>query len=198
MNRSLRVLVADDELDTREFLQEMLTRMGHQVAVAQTGRQLLDLARVSEPELVVADIKMPDMDGIEAAETLNRERKVPFILVSGHHDPDLLRRATAQPVMAYLIKPITQSDLEAAIPVALMRFEQYIEARKETEAVKQALEERKLVERAKGSIMRRLRVDEEESFRLLRKMSSTQNRKLPDVARTILQAEEVFMDLERL
>jgi response regulator NasT len=198
MNRSLRVIVADDERDTREYLQEMLTRLGHQVAVAQTGKQLLELARVSEAELVVADIKMPDMDGIEAAEAINRERKVPFILVSGHHDPELVRRATAQPVMSYLIKPITQSDLETAIPVALARFEQYVEARKETETIKQALEERKLVERAKGAIMRRLHVDEEESFRLLRKMSSTQNRKLPDVARVILQSEEIFADLERL
>jgi response regulator NasT len=196
MNRPLRILVADDERDTREYLQELLTRLGYQVAAAQTGSQMVELARAAAPDLIVADIKMPDMDGIAAAEIINRERETPVILVSGHHDAALVQRATQQPVMAYLVKPIKQSDVETAVAVAMARFEQYHLAREEAKNLKQALEERKFVERAKGAVMRRLSVGEEEAFRLLRKLSSTQNQKVIDIAQLVLQAEEVFKQLE--
>lgn len=198
MSRALRVLVADDERDTREYLQEMLTRLGHQVVAAQTGQQLLELARVGNPDLVVTDVKMPDMDGLTAAARINEQREVPIILVSGHHDADLLARAADQLVLAYLVKPVKQPDVEAALVVTLARFEHYQAVRKEAHDLKQALEERKLIERAKGAIMRRLGVDEQESFRRMKKMSSEQNRKLIEIAHTVLQAEDVYRQLDRL
>jgi response regulator NasT len=198
MNRSLRVLVADDERDTREYLQEMLQRLGHQVVGAQTGRQLVELARGGEPDLLITDIKMPDMDGIDAVAEVNRLRETPAILLTGHHDASLMERATQQLVMAYLIKPVKQSDIEAAIAVALARFEQYRLTRKEANSLKQALEERKLIERAKGAVMRRLSVDEEDAFRRLIRLSMDQNRKLIDSAHTVLQAEEIFQIMDRM
>jgi AmiR/NasT family two-component response regulator len=131
MNQSLRVLVAEDERDTRESLQEMLWRLGHQVLGAQTGRQLVELARAGAPDLIITAIKMPDMDGIDAVAEVNRLRQTPAILLTGHHDASLLERATQQLVMAYLIKPVKPADIEAAVAVALARFEQYRQARRE-------------------------------------------------------------------
>jgi response regulator NasT len=198
MNRSLRVLVADDERDIREYLQEMLQRQGHQVVGAQTGRQLLKLARAGEPDLIITDIRMPDMDGIDAVAEVNRLRETPAILISSYHDAPLIERATQQLIFAYLIKPFEQSDVEAAVAVALARFEQYRLARREADSLKQALEERKLIERAKGAVMRRLSVDEQEAFRRLKRLSSEQNRKLIDIARIVLQAEEIFQLMDRV
>jgi len=198
MTTALRIVVADDERDTREYLRDMLTRMGHTVVTADTGRHLLELAQAGEPDLILTDIRMPDMDGIEAAVQINQVRPVPVILLSGYHDAELLERAKAEHMMAYLIKPIKQADVEAAMSVALARFEEYRQARRQTDELTQALEERKLVERAKGVVMRRLRVDEQEAFRRLKKLTSHQNRKLAEVARTVLQVDEVFQQMDQM
>src|SRR5262245_54690079 len=123
MTRALRIALADDERDTREYLTQLLTRLGHQVVSASTGQQLVELAKVGEPDLIITDIKMPDLDGIDAAELINQQRETPAILVTGHHSPELLKRATGTHVMAYLLKPIEPPDVEAAIAVALARFE---------------------------------------------------------------------------
>ena len=198
MTTALRIVVADDERDTREYLRDMLTRMGHTVVTADTGRHLLELAQAGEPDLILTDIRMPDMDGIEAAVQINQVRPVPVILLSGYHDAELLERAKAEHLMAYLIKPIKQADVEAAMSVALARFEDYRQSRRQNDELTQALEERKLVERAKGVVMRRLRVDEQEAFRRLKKLSSHQNRKLADIARTVLQVDEVFQQMDQM
>ena len=121
-----------------------------------------------------------------------------MILVSAHHDPEFIRRAEADHILAYLIKPIKQADVEAAMSVALARFEEYRQARRQSDELAQALEERKLVERAKGIVMRRLRVDEQEAFRRLKKLSSHQNRKLAEIARTVLQVDEVFQQMDQM
>ena len=122
--------------------------------------------------MVITDIKMPDMDGIDAAAQIYRDAAVPVILVSAHHDPATVRRADAEYVMAYLVKPIKQADLEPAIAIALRRFGQFQALRKEAADLKQALEDRKLVERAKGAVMRRMRLDEQDAFRRPRKLAS--------------------------
>jgi response regulator NasT len=197
MTRPLRILVADDERDTREFLQQMLARQGHQAGGVGTGRQLAEVARQVEPDLIVTDIKMPDMDGIEAAEAVNRDREIPVILVSAYHDDELLARAGAAPIMAYLIKPVSPADVEAALAVAMARFAQYKAARAEAASLRQALEDRELIERAKGATMRRLAVDEDEAFRRLRKLATYHNLKLVEAARRVLQAEDVFAPMDR-
>src|SRR5262245_58430636 len=198
MSRSLRVAIADDERDTREYLQELLTRLGHQVVAAETGKQLLEQCRLLGPDLVITDIKMPDMDGIEAAEAVSSHKETPVILVSGHLDAGLLRRAEADHIMSYLIKPVSQADVEAAVALAMHRFEQYQAVRKEARDLKHALEDRKVIERAKGVVMKRLGVDEQEAFRRLKRMASGQNRKLIEVGQAILAAEEVFHQMDDL
>jgi len=201
MNRlhsSLRIVVADDERDVGQFFEKLLNQLGHEVvAVAATGRQLVEMCRATRPDLVLTDVQMPDMDGIEAAALLNRERPVPVILVSGDPDDSLLTRAGADHVMGYLAKPVKLADLQIAITLALRHFEHVQRMARETADLRQALEDRKIIERAKGAIMRRLRVDEGEAYRRLRKRASDQNRKLIEVAQEVLSAEQAFYELER-
>ena len=188
---SLRVAVADDEPDMREYFQKSLSRLGHKVvAVIHNGRELVEQCRALHPDLVITDIKMPDMDGIEAAIQIYRERPVPVILVSAYHDATLIERAEADHILGYLVKPIKQADLEPAINLAVRRFEQFQELRKEADDLRQALEDRKVIERAKGIIMRRGRLDEQDAFRRLQKLASEKSRKLVEVAQMILIAEE--------
>ena len=191
MNRALKIVVADDELDMRDYFQQILPLLGHQVlGVARTGRELVDLCAATHPDLVITDIKMPDMDGIDAATQIYRQAAIPVILVSAYHDAEFIRRAEADHIMAYLVKPIKQADLEPAIGIAMRRFEQFQALRKETADLKQALEDRKVIEKAKGILMKKTGLDEHDAFRRLQKLASDKNRKLIDIAQMILIAEE--------
>jgi two-component system, response regulator PdtaR len=193
MNRALKIVVADDELDMRDYFQQILPLLGHQVlGVARTGRELVDLCNATHPDLVITDIKMPDMDGIDAAAQIYRQAAIPVILVSAYHDAEFIRRAEADHIMAYLVKPIKQADLEPAIGIAMRRFEQFQALRKETADLKQALEDRKVIEKAKGILMKKAGLDEHDAFRRLQKLASDKNRKLIDIAQTILTAEEAL------
>lgn len=193
MNRSLRIAVADDEPDMQDYYRTILPRLGHQVvAVAGNGRQLLELCREARPDLVILDIKMPDLDGIDAATELYRMSPVPVILVSAYQEPELIARAEADHILAYLVKPIKQADLQPAISLATRRFEQFQALRQEAESLKQALEDRKLIERAKGVLMKRAGMSEEDAFRRMQKLASSKNQRLIEIARTILTADEAF------
>lgn len=193
MTRSLRIVIADDERNVYEYLQEILPLLGHQVVgVAQTGRQLIDLCRTLHPDLVITDIKMPEMDGLEAAEEIYRHQPVPILLLSCHHDPELLERAEKCDVLAYLIKPIKQGDLEPAIRIAAQRFEQIQSLHREAANLRQTLEERKIIERAKGVLMKQSALTEDEAFRRLQKVAMDSNRKLIDVAHMVLAVGDVF------
>jgi two-component system, response regulator PdtaR len=193
----LRIAVADDEPDIRQFFQELLPQLGHEVvAVAATGWQLVEQCRSVRPDLVITDIRMPDLDGIRAAEAINRDPPVPVILVTAYHETDLLAQVTGDHVMAYLSKPAKPVDLQAAIGLAMLRFEHFQTLCREAASLRQALEDRKLIERAKGAVMKRLRVDEDEAFRRLQRLASTQNRKLIEVAQQVVGAEEMFRQLD--
>jgi two-component system, response regulator PdtaR len=196
--RSLRIAVADDERDMRQFFQELLPHLGHEVvAVAENGQELVQQCRATDPDLVIADIKMPDVDGIEAAAGVNRQKPVPVILVTAHHDAEVLAGAGVEAIMAYLVKPVKPPDLKAAIALAVLRFEHLRQLSQETATLRQTLEDRKVVERAKGVVMKRLRVDEPDAFRRLRKLAADHNRKLIEVAQEVLTADELFRALEK-
>jgi len=197
MNRQLRIAVADDELDMRDYLQAILPCFGHVVvAVASTGRELVEKCRTERPDLVITDIKMPDMDGIDAIVELGREEPIPAILVSAYHDPELFERTKGEHILAYLVKPIKQADLEAAITIAMQRFEQFRALRREAGALRQALEDRKLIERAKGILMKRAGLDEEAAFLRLQRVARESSQKMVEVARTIMKAEATFQPPE--
>jgi response regulator NasT len=187
MNRPLRIVVADDEPRIQQYFRRILPLLGHQVvAVAQTGRELVDLCRSHQPDLIITDIKMSEMDGIEAAVQICNERPLPIILVSAYHDTELIERAEANHVLAYLIKPIKQAHLEPAIALAVRRFEQFQALRQEAADLRQALADRKKIERAKGVLMRQAKLDEEEAFRRMQKMARDRNQKLVEVAEIVL------------
>lgn len=193
MTKSLRIAVADDEVDMRDYFERILPRLGHTVAaVAENGRQLVEHVRLQKPDLVITDIKMPEMDGIEAANVIAQTAAVPVILVSAFHDPQLIARAEEDHVLAYLVKPIKHADLETAIAIAMRRFDQFQTLRQEASDLRQALDDRKVIERAKGILMRRTGLDENEAFRRLQKVSSEHNKKLVDVARSILLTEDLM------
>ena len=196
ITKPLRIAIADDEPDVRQFFRELLPYLGHElVAEAADGRQLADRCRDVHPDLLITDVRMPVLDGISAAEEVNRLGPVPVILVTAHHDPDTLARAGADWVMAYLAKPAKPVDLEAAIQLAMLRFAHFQMLKREAEDLRQALEDRKVIERAKGAIMRRLGVGEDDAFRRLRTSASSRNLKLIEAARQVIAAEAVFADL---
>jgi response regulator NasT len=193
MTQPLRIAVADDEPDMRDYFLKILPRLGHQVVgAAQNGEELVKLCRATHPNLVITDIKMPDMDGIDAAMRIYQEEPLPVILVSAYHDAALIRRAEADHVMGYLVKPLKQADLEPTIALAMRRFEQFQELRKESADLRQALEDRKVIERAKGALMKRGGLDEQGAFQRLQKLASDKNLKMAVVARMIVLAEEAF------
>jgi response regulator NasT len=191
MSRILRMAVADDEGEMVEYYRETLTSLGHQVvATAATGKELIERCRTSHPDLVLTDLKMPDMDGIDAAKQIYRAQPIPVILVSAYHDARLLERAEADYILAYLVKPIKRADLEPAIAIAMRRFEQFQELRKQAADLQQALNDRKVIERAKGILMKVGDLDEAAAFRRLQKLASDNNKKLVEVAQMILFTEE--------
>jgi two-component system, response regulator PdtaR len=193
MSRALRIAVADDEPDMQDYFRTILPLLGHEVvAVAGTGRELVESCRATPPDLVITDIKMPDMDGIEAACQIDRDGPIPVILVSAYHDAEFTHRAEADHVLAYLVKPIKQSDLVPAIAIAIRRFEQFQALSKEAADLKQALDDRKTIEKAKGILMRKTGLDEADAFRRLQKLASDKNQKLVAIARMILTAEEAY------
>lgn len=193
MTKHLRIAVADDELDMREYLQRFLPRLGHEVVAAvENGRQLVEACHELAPDLVITDIKMPELDGIEAAASIFRDRPTPVILVSAFHDPELIERAEQDHVMAYLVKPIKLADLETAIAISMRRYEQFQSLRREATDLRQALEDRKIIERAKGVLMKKLKLDEHDAFRRLQKISNERNLKLVDVANTLLLSEQIL------
>ena len=189
----LRIAVADDEPDMQEYFEKILPRLGHEVvSVAENGKQLVEHCRKLHPDLVITDIKMPEMDGIEAAEAIFHDRAVPVILVSAHHDTQLIDRAESNHILAYLVKPIKQVDLEPAISIAVRRFRQFQAVHEEAASLRQALEDRKIIERAKGILMKRAGLDESEAFRRLQKLASERNIKLIEIAESVVTAEEAF------
>ncbi|HEY64100.1 MAG TPA: response regulator [Caldilineae bacterium] len=187
-----RVVIADDESLIRLDLREMLTNLGYLVVgEVGDGRSAVNLARELKPDIVIMDIKMPDMDGIEAAKILTEERIAPVLLLSAYSQQDLVERAREAGVVGYLVKPIRETDLAPAIEVALARFREFLEMQKQVDDLKEALETRKLVDRAKGILMDRQGLTEAEAFRKIQKMSMNNRKPMKEVAWAIILAHQV-------
>ena len=158
---------------------------------ARTGRELIEHCQQFQPELVVSDIKMPDLDGIDAAEEIYRNQPIPIILISDLLDADLVQRASHQHIiMACLVKPIKDTDLGPTITIAWERFREFETLRQETIGLKQSLEDRTIIDRAKGIIMRHTGLAEPEAFRRLQKSASSRSIKLIEIATMIVAADE--------
>jgi len=186
-----RVIIADDESIIRMDLREMLTNLGYLVVgEAGDGRSAVNLARELRPDVAILDIKMPDMDGIEAARILTEEKIAPVVLLTAYSQWELVERAKEAGVVGYITKPMRESDLAPAIEVAMARFSELRAMEKEVGDLKKALETRKLVDRAKGILMDTQGLTEAEAFRKIQKMSMNTRRPMKDVAEAIILAHQ--------
>lgn len=199
MNRSTdtwRIIIADDESLIRLDLREMLTHIGYDVvAEAGDGRTAMDLARKLRPDLVIMDIKMPDLDGIAAAEELTRERIAPVVLLTAYSDQSLVDRARAAGVVGYVVKPFREAELMPVIELSRARFEEFRTMEREVGNLKEALETRKVIERAKGVLMETHGLRESEAFHRIRKTSMDARKSMKEVAEAILLAHDMEFTL---
>jgi len=187
-----RIVIADDESIIRMDLREMLVGLGYQVVgEAADGRTTLELARTLRPDLVIMDIKMPEMDGIAAAEALTAERLAPVLLLTAFSESDLIARATQAGVSYYLVKPFREAELLPAIEIALSRYREFVDLQREVTDLKDALETRKIVERAKGVLMETQEISEAEAFHRIRKASMDSRKSMRQVAEAILLTHEM-------
>ena len=187
-----RVIIADDESIIRMDLREMLVNLGYDVVgEASDGRTALDLALKLQPDLVILDIKMPQLDGIEAARVLAEERVAPVILLTAYSEQQLIERAKEAGVAGYLVKPFRESELMPVIEVARARFDELRRLEQEVGDLKDALETRKLVERAKGILMEVHGLKEAEAFGRMRRASMDHRKSMREIAEAILLTHQV-------
>jgi len=186
-----RVLIAEDEVVPRLDLKETLQNLGYQVVgVAEDGQRAVELARELRPDLVLMDVKMPILDGISAARVLLEERVSAVLLLSAYSDRDLVDGAKEAGVLGYVTKPFAEPQLVTALEVALARFRELQALEKELGDTRTALETRKLVDRAKGALMDRHGLKEDEAFRRIQKLSMDSRKSMREVAEAILLARQ--------
>jgi two-component system, response regulator PdtaR len=188
----LRVVIADDESIIRLDLKETLQRMGYEVVgEAGDGRTAVELVRQHRPDLAVLDVKMPELDGVDAAKEIAREKLAPVLLLTAYSQEDLVRRAMEAGVFAYVVKPFTESDLRPAIAIAIGRFREYSAIAQEAASLANALETRKLVDRAKGILMDKHGLKEQDAFRRIQQQSMNSRKTMREIAEAIIIASEV-------
>jgi AmiR/NasT family two-component response regulator len=190
----MRVLVAEDDPVTALALSERLRELGHEpIGPAVDGEQAVAIAQEILPDLYLFDIEMPDLDGLAAAAQLaERGLRRPVVVVTGVDDPGLIGRSIAVGVSAYLTKPIDTRELQAAIELAAARHAELEALESEVNEAREALDDRKLVERAKGLLMSALELSEQDAFRRLQLTARERNLRLADVARRIVEHESLL------
>ena len=182
-----RVLIAEDETIIRLDLRTLLESAGFEVcAEARNGVEAVELAAASSPDVAVLDVKMPHLDGLEAARRILDEQQLPIVLLTAYGDPEIVARAGEAGVFGYLVKPFREQDLLPAIRAARARHEELLELREEAESLADALASRKAIERAKGLLMEKEGLSEQDAFTRLRKASQVSGRPLKVVAEAVV------------
>lgn len=185
--RRIRILVAEDETIIRLDLVELLRRAGMDVvAEARDGEEAVALAREHDPDLAIMDVKMPNLDGIDAARRILEERPIPIVMLTAYGQDELVARAVEAGVFGYLVKPFRESDLLPAIHTARARHEELAALREEAESLADALAARKTIERAKGLLMEKEGLSEADAFARLRRASQVSGRPLKVVAEAVV------------
>jgi two-component system, response regulator PdtaR len=183
----VRILIAEDETIIRLDLRDLLERAGFEVcAEAKDGEEAVELARAERPDLAILDVKMPRLDGIEAAKRMLDERPLPIVMLTAYGQDELVARAVEAGVFGYLVKPFREQDLLPAIHTARARHEELSALREEAESLADALAARKAIERAKGLLMEKEGLSEDEAFARLRKASQVSGRPLKVVAEALI------------
>ena len=187
--KSLRIVIADNESLIRLDIREMLEDAGHEVVgEAVNGRRAVELTRQHRPDLVLMDIKMPEMDGITAAGKIYTDKIAPVILLTAFSQPDIVEKAKDSGVMGYLVKPVQESQLFPAIEIALSRWQEMQGMEDELAKLKDSLETRKLVDRAKGIIMAAHKLGEQEAYRRMQQYAMQKRVSIKEVAQSIIRA----------
>jgi two-component system, response regulator PdtaR len=183
----MRVLVAEDETIIRLDLRDLLERSGFEVcAEARDGEEAVELARSERPDVAIMDVKMPKLDGIEAARRILDDRPIPIVMLTAYGQDELVSRAVEAGVFGYLVKPFREQDLLPAIRTARARHEELVALREEAESLGEALAARKAIERAKGLLMEKEGLNEQDAFARLRKASQISGRPLKVVAEALI------------
>ncbi len=191
--KSLKIVVAEDETLVALSIIAQLKELGYQViGDATDGIEAVELCGRLQPDLVVMDINMPRLNGIEAAKSIKEKWQIPVVIVSGYSDEKLIKDATEAGVISYLIKPVTKQNLAPAIEVAVKNYGDFSAAREETNRLRKMLEERKLLERAKGILMAKVNITEAQAMKRLQKLSNDRNLRLAEIAKEIINAEKYF------
>lgn len=185
--KKLNILIADDESIIRLGLRQILEEAGHSVSTAENGVAAVKQAAGFTPDLVILDIKMPEMDGIEAARTLLEHTQVPIIFLTAYGEKELVERAARLPVMGYLVKPIKEAELLAMIEVAAQRFEEHAQTASAAAEMENELASRRTIDRAKGLLMQSEGISELDAYQRLQQRARSERRSLLEVAEAVIR-----------
>lgn len=192
MAQQLRLVIADDESLIRMNLKETLVGLGYLVVgEAGDGVSVVNLARELRPDLVVMDIKMPKLDGIQAAKVLTEDKIAPVLLLTAYSDRELVERAREAGVVNYIVKPFRDAELLPAIEIAMARYAEFQEIDRKVGDLQETLETRKLVERAKGVLMDTQGLKEQEAFRKIQQLSMNTRKSMREIAQAILLTAQI-------
>jgi response regulator NasT len=192
MAQQLRLVIADDESLIRMNLKETLVGLGYLVVgEAGDGVSVVNLARELRPDLVIMDIKMPKLDGIQAAKMLTEDKIAPVLLLTAYSDRELVDRAREAGVVNYIVKPFRDAELLPAIEIAMARYVEFQEIDKKIGDLQETLETRKLVERAKGVLMDTQGLKEQEAFRKIQQLSMNTRKSMREIAQAILLTAQI-------
>jgi response regulator NasT len=193
MPAATRILIAEDNDLVSLTLEEQLKDLGYEVVgIARSGAEALMQAQRLRPDLVMMDIRMPEMDGTEAAARIRSQCPMPIIMLTAYADKETIRRAEAAGALAYLVKPVNENELPPAINIALARFREIQMLQAEVAELQDSLEARKIIERAKGILMQRLGLNEREAYERLRQRARDKRIKMKEIAQAIIEAEDLL------
>ena len=189
----LKAVIAEDEQLVRTIIRARLEKLGHTVvAEVEDGVQAVEAAKLHRPDVIIMDIKMPLMDGIEAARLILEDTPCAILFLSSFSEEELLDQASETGALAYLMKPFRKEDLAPALTMAVRRFKEIQNQQKEIDTLKETLETRKLIERAKGILMDRHSMSESEAFKRIHFQARNQNKKMREIAQSIITAAELI------
>ena len=190
---SLQILIAHSNSETLQLIRKAVLKQGHQIMGAvQTGEEIIQSCASQLPDIVISGVRMPDIDGIRALTLIGKETPVPGIIVTPKSDLELVETAALDHIMAWLVEPIRMVDLGPAILLVHRRAAEFADLRKENQDLRVALNDRKIIEQAKGILMKTAGLDEGTAFRQLQKIASRKRTKLVEIAQAIITAEGAF------
>jgi response regulator NasT len=183
----------DDHELSRAYLVTILKDRGYEIAgEGASGKLALVLARAAMPDVILMAVGLADVDGIEAARDVMQSQPLPIVLLTSHYDGTTVERAKIAGIMGYLVKPLRAEELSPAIELAITRFQEFLLLRNENSTLKENLEARKLIERAKGLLMEQRKLSEEQAYTLIKKTSMNMRKPMADVAQAIILAGGFF------